>query len=175
MKKGIIEGYFKTIKNTLCLYLITGFLFFCVWGCSKKEEKSVTALPINITQKKVLIDMSKNLKKDKHVVKYEYKGGRYRNPLMSLTVKGMTTEGIAEMTGASLATLTLRGIIKEQRKRLALIDDISGASYIVKDKKLINQQGKRVKGVVAIVKEKSVVLITSDKGIKELKLENVLE
>ncbi|MCK4532338.1 hypothetical protein KAU39_01005 [bacterium] len=170
MRKIIAGNHFMIAKNVLCFVLV--FLFFCVLGCGKKEKKISTALPTTIPQKKVVTEVVTD-KQKKAEVKYEYKGGKYRNPLLSLTVKGEAIEGIAEMTAANLSTLTLRGIVKDSRKkRLALIDDVSGSSYIVKDKMLINQRGRRVKGVVGIVKEKSVVLMTSDKGIKELKIES---
>ncbi len=169
MKKMIAGNYFR-ITNKI-LFLMVGFLFFSVLGCGKKEKNLSTALSTTIPQKKAVTRVVRD-KKEKAGIKYEYKGGKYRNPCLSLTVKGVAIEGIVEMTAANLSTLTLRGIIKDsQKKRLALIDDVSGASYIVKDKKLINQRGRRVKGVVGIVKEKSVVLMTSDKGIKELKME----
>lgn len=173
MKKISAGNYFMVTKDGLCFALV--FLFFCVLGCGKKEKNLSTALPATMLQKKavpvVVADKGKKAEK-----RYKYKGGKYRNPLLSLTVKGKAMEGTAEMTAANLSTLTLRGIMKDSRKeRLALIDDVSGASYIVKDKKLINQRGRRVKGVVGIVKEKSVVLMTSDKGVRELKIEDSVE
>ncbi len=171
MKKKIAGNYFEMTNNIL--FLIIGFLFFFILGCGKKEKKISTALPTTIPQNKLVTRVVAD-KKEKTGMRYEYKGGKYRNPLLSLTVKGEAIEGISEMTGANLSTLTLRGIIKDSQKgRLALIDDVSGSSYIVKGKKLINQRGRRVKGVVGIIKEKSVVLMTSDKGIKELKMKDI--
>ena len=170
----IKRGNFKIVNDILILSLIMIILGLGSSSCSKEEKMSpvLQRSQVSIPPRKFVTEVVKKEKKER-VARYEYKGVKYRNPLLPLTAKGIFIEGTSEMTGANLSTLRLKGIIKDRHKRgkLALIDDINGASYIVKDKRLINQQGKMVKGVVGIVKEKSVVLITSDKGIRELKME----
>ncbi len=159
----------KKIEISLILCLTMIVLYLGNFGCGK-EEKTLPALPTVTPQQKLANDFVKK-KKKKIVEKYEYKGIKYRNPLLPLTAKATLIEGTGEMAGTNLATLSLKGFIKDNQKGgLALISDINGASYIVKDKRLINQQGKKVEGVVGIIKDKSVVLITSDQSVRELKL-----
>ena len=153
------------IKNYLCgLVLLT-----LVVGCGKKAKRiTETAKP---PEKPVMETVQPLIKKTTFY--YEYRAANMRSPFAPLSGAGkvISTEPESEVTvTVDINNLVLKGIIYDEKSRNALLSAPSGESYIVKEGKLLAQNGKYVEGIAGIVKKESVVLITKGNIIKEVKL-----
>ena len=97
---------------------------------------------------------------------YKYLGDRYRDPFIPLT-------GVAlDPTDRSpaVASLILKGIVQDDKGRVAILS--SGvSSYILRAGRLYDGRNRPVKGISGVIKAQSVVLLGSDRTVKELLLD----
>ncbi|MBI4395836.1 MAG: hypothetical protein HY548_01990 [Elusimicrobia bacterium] len=109
---------------------------------------------------------------------YVYKADKMRDPFIPLVGQGM-----AEFVPASSSTegdfspetVELKGMLKTKSGRWAVLRATGGATFLVKEGKILDSKRKAVVGYVGIVKEKSLVLIGPDNKVTELKLKKDME
>jgi len=169
----------KKILYVLLLFTIhyvTFTLFTAFIGCGKKPSQPQTAQKI-MPKPKPNVPEYVPLPPPR---KYTYNGTKYRDPLapaggeVSYITPGIAGTGRERMTGEKLATLQLKGIFRDKKTgSIAIIDDTSGTSYMLKNRKLYKRH-KIVQGVDGVVKEKSVLLFCKDTKV-ELKLKKPRE
>lgn len=155
----------------LKIWLVIGLgITTALVGCGKKTKRVVEkpAVP-----EKSIMETIQPMSKRTTTV-YEYGAANLRNPFAPLTGGGKvasfkTTEEAAPTI--DINSLTLKGVIYDEKTRNALLVAPSGESYIVKGGRLLaSASGKYVEGVAGIVKKESVVLITKGNVIREVKL-----
>lgn len=159
------DSFIQFMKDKLILFI----LFFSLLSCGKEEEDLQQPVKQQVSPPVV------ESRKEEPQVKYVYKGAKGRDLFTPLAGKSAqfakeeATETL-EMSGSTLSTLSLKGFVRDVNQKYALINDTGGGRYVVKGGKVFDRRGKQIQGVVGIVKEKSVILITSDKTIRELKM-----
>ena len=161
MDKRMLKSFLKIMLMTGCLFLVS---------CGVEDEPLPEAKIVQTFTVSQITDFKKQLES-----KYSYPGAKNMDPFMVLVGRGSKmaiseVSDLDEFPGSVLTTLTLRGLVTDSNQKCALVSDTSGAKYAVKGGKVYDYRGRVLKGIVGIVKEKSVILITSDKTIKELKL-----
>jgi hypothetical protein len=96
---------------------------------------------------------------------YSYYGDRYRDPFISLTGEAHVDQGADHPP--QITSLLLKGIIQDSRGRVALLT--SGASsYILRGGRLYDGRNHLMKGISGIVKMNTVILMGSDRTVREL-------
>lgn len=147
------------LKNffLLCMVLIIG-------GCSKKNSEVPIEQPIQ------RVETPAQVPQKTEQPLYQYAGAKFRDPFIPLTGGKSYKRNVQGDTTLDPASLMLKGIIMDTTDRMATLIDTSGNSYMIKNKRLFNRKGEEVPGVVGIVKLESVVIITEDKTVRELKL-----
>jgi hypothetical protein len=101
---------------------------------------------------------------------YTYYGDRYRDPFIPLT--GEYREQGTDRP-PQIASLILKGIVQDEKGRIALLT--SGvSSYILRGGRLYDGRNHLMKGISGIIKTNSVVLMGSDRTVKELKVNPTL-
>jgi hypothetical protein len=102
---------------------------------------------------------------------YTYYGDRYRDPFIPLI--GEVRSDQYSDKPPSISSLTLKGILVDAQGRVALL--MSGnSSYILRKGRLYNGHNIMVKGISGIVKTNSVILIGSDRTVREIKEKTAL-
>ena len=97
---------------------------------------------------------------------YTYYGDRYRDPFVPLVGEIRSDSG--QDRPPQIGSLLLKGIIRDAKSRMALLT--SGVnSYILRGGRLYDGRNRMVKGISGIVKVGSVILIGSDRTVRELK------
>jgi len=137
------------LKKILILFLLASVCSIICYAENQKAQKTKTA-----ERKRI------------------YQGDRYRDPFIPLAGSGIPVQ-ILSSTGKSTFdpnSLTLKGIISTKTGRIAMLKQTNGARYMIKDGKIFDNKNKSVKGFAGIVKEKSIVIIDSEKKVTELKL-----
>ena len=104
-----------------------------------------------------------------------YKAGHLRDPFVSLSGSGggvALWQPDAGETPPDISTLVLKGILQGKKERWALVaDEATGSSFVVNAQgRLTNQKGKEVPGIAAVIQAKSVILMTQNKMVREIKL-----
>ena len=90
-------------------------------------------------------------------------GDHYRDPFIPLTGNSFDSDNRAPQ----ISSLILKGIVEDAKGRIAIVS--SGAtSYILRAGRLYDGRNKVVKGISGVIKEQSVVLVGSDRTVKEL-------
>lgn len=113
--------------------------------------------------------------------KYVYKSSGRRDPFIPLVgkveVRPVTTTETtpASSSEVNIASLTVQGLIWDKAKPYVLLKAPDGATYIVTEKRLVDDRGRVIKGVAAVIKEDKVVLIGKNNVIKEFKFSNIRE
>ena len=98
---------------------------------------------------------------------YTYYGDRYRDPFIPLT--GITSMDQTTDRPPQISSLLLKGIIQDAKGRMALLT--SGvSSYILKGGRLYDGRNHMMKGISGVIKSSSVILIGSDRTVRELKV-----
>jgi hypothetical protein len=98
---------------------------------------------------------------------YTYYGDRYRDPFLPLTGE-FRGDQVADRP-PQISSLMLKGIIQDQKSRVALLT--SGvSSYILKGGRLYDGRNRMMKGISGVIKTGSVVLMGSDRTIRELRV-----
>ncbi len=102
--------------------------------------------------------------------RYAYHGDRFRDPFVPLV--GERRDQGSDMP-PQISSLILKGIIQDGKSRMALLT--SGvSSYILRGGRLYDGRNHLMKGVSGIVKQQSVVLMGSDRTVRELKITETL-
>jgi len=97
---------------------------------------------------------------------YTYYGERYRDPFIPLIGDG---RGSGDDRPPQIQSLVLKGIVQDSRGRMALLT--SGiSSFILRGGRLYDVRNKMVKKISGVIKAESVVLIGSDRTVRELRL-----
>lgn len=103
---------------------------------------------------------------------YSYYGDRYRDPFIPLTGDVRSDQALQDRP-PQIASLLLKGIVQDANGRIALLT--SGAnSYILRGGRLYDGRNRMVKKVAGIIKSDSVVIIGSDRTVRELKTKSSL-
>jgi hypothetical protein len=98
---------------------------------------------------------------------YTYYGDRYRDPFIPLTGEFRGDQGADRPPQVS--SLLLKGIMQDAKGRIALLT--SGiSSYILRGGRLYDGRNHLMKGISGVIKTNSVVLMGSDRTVKELKV-----
>lgn len=97
---------------------------------------------------------------------YSYLGDKYRDPFIPLTGAGADTDSDR---APQISTLQLKGIIQDPKGRVAVLSTGS-MSYILRAGRLYDGRNRPLKGVSGVIKSQSVVLIGSDRTVKEIQL-----
>lgn len=102
---------------------------------------------------------------------YTYYGDRYRDPFVALNGDYRNDQGADRPP--QISSLLLKGIIQDAKGRVALLT--SGvSSYILRGGRLYDGRNHMMKGISGIIKSNSVVLMGSDRTVKELKVSNMI-
>jgi hypothetical protein len=97
---------------------------------------------------------------------YTYYGERYRDPFISLNGDVRSADLLDR--APQISSLTLKGIVQDANGRMALL--VSGVnSYILHGGRLYDGRNRPVKKISGVIKTDSVVLIGSDRTVRELK------
>lgn len=97
---------------------------------------------------------------------YSYYGDRFRDPFIPLVGDG---RGSGDDRPPQIQSLILKGIVQDSKGRMALLT--SGvSSFILRGGRLYDVRNKMVKNISGVIKAESVVLIGSDRSVKELRL-----
>jgi hypothetical protein len=103
---------------------------------------------------------------------YIYYGDRYRDPFIPLN-GDFRGDSSALDRPPPIASLTLKGIVQDAKGRMALLT--SGVtSYILKGGRLYDGRNRMIKKIAGVIKTDSVVLIGSDRTVRELKTKSPL-
>src|SRR5436190_23492714 len=98
---------------------------------------------------------------------YTYYADRYRDPFIPLTGGMYMDQGTDRPP--QISALLLKGIIQDTKGRMALLT--SGASsYILRGGRLYDGRNHLMKGISGVIKSNTVVLMGSDRTVKELKV-----
>lgn len=99
---------------------------------------------------------------------YTYYGERYRDPFIPLIGDSRGSSEIDDRPPQP-QTLMLKGIVQDAKGRMALLT--SGvSSYILRGGRLYDVRNRMVKKISGVIKAESVVLIGSDRTVRELRL-----
>jgi hypothetical protein len=102
---------------------------------------------------------------------YNYVGDRYRDPFVPLLGEGRMDTG--SEAPPPISSLVLKGIVQDSHGRVALLS--SGASsYVLRAGRLYDGRNRIVKKISGVVKTDSVVIIGSDRTVRELRAKNTL-
>ncbi len=102
---------------------------------------------------------------------YTYYGDRYRDPFIALNGDYRNDQGADRPP--QISTLLLKGIVQDDKGRVALLT--SGiSSYILRGGRLYDGRNHVMKGISGVIKMNSVVLMGSDRTVKELKVSNAI-
>jgi len=102
---------------------------------------------------------------------YVYAGAQYRDPFIPMDQGAVTFAQRDNITsGIDPATLFLKGVIRDGEQSIALLLDTAGNTYFVRDKKLVDMKGRVIPGIVGIMKDESIVIVTEDKVVREIPL-----
>jgi len=152
------------------LLLVSNFLFFTLFGCGEKDlTQDITqklekpSAPVPIT----------GLVEKKTIAKYRYRGEIYRDPFIPLDEKKIVSpflESSGEGLMPALGSLTLKGIIIDNKQKIALFSSPTGR-YILRNGKLYDNRNRIVRGLTGtIVDNNTIKIITEDKFVKTYKL-----
>lgn len=98
---------------------------------------------------------------------YSYVGDRYRDPFVPLIGDGRGAS--TDDRPPQIQSLVLKGIVQDARGRMALLT--SGVtSFILRGGRLYDVQNRQVKKISGVIKAESVVLIGSDRTVRELRI-----
>jgi hypothetical protein len=103
---------------------------------------------------------------------YTYYGDRYRDPFIPLNGDLRSDQSAWERPPA-VSSLLLKGIVQDAKGRMALLT--SGVnSYILKGGRLYDGRNRMVKKIAGVIKTDSVVIIGSDRTVREIKTKSTL-
>ena len=111
--------------------------------------------------------------KKEEAPRYYYSYGRERDPFEPLlTAAGSPSSNRAARDTQTIAqnfsSLELKGIIKDREGKLAIIVSREGESFTLKAGRIYDKRNQKMTGMTGVIKEKSVVLVGSNKATREL-------
>lgn len=157
---------YKTII-VISLCVATGLVLY---GCGGKKDEIVQSTGF---QAPAMPEVSESTNTDTaSAVKfyYKYRGDQFRDPFVPLV--GETGRGAIQkrasdqMTVGGLNSLVLKGILEDNEGKFALLTDAMGGSFVVKDGKLVNQEGKIVPNVSGVIRRNKVMIISPNAKIE---------
>jgi len=98
---------------------------------------------------------------------YKYMGDRYRDPFIPLT--GNSYDAGSERA-PQVSSLLLKGIVQDEKGRVAILSS-GTSSFVLRAGRLYDGRNKPVKGLTGVIKAQSVVVVGSDRTVKELLLD----
>lgn len=142
-------------------------------GCSSEDElKNLTDLPMPPTLKVTKSNVTGN---NSQPPKYVYPYSQSREPFFPLT-GGTASQNpgdrrwAAENFFQSFAVLSLKGIFKDQKGKIAVLGIPGGESFYLRTNRIYDKKNRVVRGITGIIKNESVVLVTRNKSVKKLYL-----
>jgi hypothetical protein len=102
---------------------------------------------------------------------YNYYGEKYRDPFVPLIGEARSDQTTDRPP--AIASLILKGIVQDSNGRMALITG-GVSSYILRGGRLYNDRNHVVKGLSGVIKTDSVVIIGSDRTIREIRAKTAL-
>lgn len=105
-----------------------------------------------------------------------YQGDKFRDPFVSLVGAGASGGAIASTPPskkpANIHDLVLKGMLSDKKGQYAIFQEPNtGSSFILKQGRLLNYEGKVVEGITGTIKGKKVTLMTQDKDVEQFSLE----
>ncbi len=149
--------------NVLTLAVCIAF-----FGCSKKgdDQMDLAALvpptPSIVTPE----EPPKKLEFPKYFYPYQEE----RDPFVPLLAGSGSGRPGSMSLMQNFGSLELKGILRDRGGKVAIIGTASGDNFVLKSGRIYDQRNHIVNGVTGIIKEASVVLITSNRTVKELPL-----
>lgn len=105
------------------------------------------------------------------VARYYYPSSDERDPFAPLSGSASYSgRSNSQMVFQNFANLELRGIMRDRKGKIAVIGATSGEAFVLKSGRIYDQRNHLINGVTGIIKESSVVLISSNRTVKELPL-----
>jgi len=98
---------------------------------------------------------------------YDYLGDRFRDPFLPLIGDARALDANNELP-PSIASLILKGIVQDTKGRVALLTT-GASSYVMRGGRLYDGRNRIVKKISGVVKADSVVVIGSDRTVRELR------
>jgi len=109
---------------------------------------------------------STDVKQTPSYLTFTYYGDKYRDPFIPLT-GDMHSADLLDRA-PQISSLVLKGIVQDANGRMALL--VSGVNaYILRNGRLYDGRNRAVKKISGVIKVDSVVLIGSDRTVRELK------
>jgi len=153
------------------LFFAFGSLLLATLGCGKKKTKPVK----QIEPRQTIVTPAPVVKpepvKTKKIV-YVYQGHRFRDPFIPLTGGLVTSKKLSEkLTAGNLRSFVVKGIIEDEKGKIALLTAPGGKNYLLKEGKLIDSEGKTITGIKGTIEKNKVVFFLGE-GKVEL---NIME
>jgi len=164
------------MQNTIVKFSLVIFAALTLLAaCSKNEaRKSLSELIPNPPAKTAAAPpKEEKANPPKYVYPYSVKRDPF-TPLLGVSGGGLAAgNGAPGAKGArsgNLASLELKGILRDKKGKMAIISSTDGESYTLKSGRIYDKKNQMVKGVTGIIKLRSVVLISNNKTVRELRL-----
>jgi Tfp pilus assembly protein PilP len=144
-------------------FTIISFSIFLFTGCGHEQNMLDTKSAPAALQSAVVPTQQKG-----EETKYVYRGDRHPDPFIPQNTEAVPISG-GEQATPSIAALSLKGIFSSGKQRTAIITG-PGGTYILKDSRLYDNRQRIIKGLSGAIKADSVIMISQDKTMRELKL-----
>lgn len=157
-------------KSIIFCILINSVLVFLI-GCNGKKEnvtQTSTFQPPAVPPEVATSTATESGSEVKFA--YRYRGEQFRDPFLPLV--GESGRGAApkrateQLSNSNLNALILKGIMEDNEGKFALLMDSLGGSFVIKDGKLINQDGKIIPNVSGVIRKNKVMLIAPNTKIE---------
>lgn len=157
--------------NSFSSTLLISLFLLTLASCSQKDDIGELNVSASVSQTAPVQTATPTEKKEE-VKKYVYPHSQERDPFIPLVgdSKGYYSGGDSQSIVQNLANLELKGIIKDQKGKVAMIGSSTGESYMLRSGRIYDRRNRMVSGISGVIKENSVVLISQNKAVKELPL-----
>jgi hypothetical protein len=155
-------------KDKLRIYF-WGLLMLMAVACGQRKENLVSR-PVPAVSFNEPVVVSTEPKKIV-LPQYYYQGERYRDPFVPLIGPGRSLYQPGEIIPPNLGTLMLKGIMTDRQGVNIAILSSGGVSYFLKNGRLYDSQYRLIPGITGVVKKDRVLVITSDRIVKELTIQ----
>jgi len=165
--------------DKLILFLLIEWIWVTLPGSSQAASQtppfpgnSPTPMTASLPMKPALpgnkLDPATAIKSVPAYQLYTYYGDRYRDPFIPLEGSEVRSDLTSDRP-PQIASLQLKGIIQDTKGRIALLT--SGvSSYVLRGGRLYDGRNHMMKGISGVIKTNSVILIGSDRTVRELKV-----
>lgn len=170
----------QIVTMTVIITVCTLGIFACK-GSKEPSKKVARRAAARTSVSKPAVEETVALQTKKESPKYIYKSSGRRDPFVPLVgrveVRPVDTGKVSPVskTQVNIAMLTVKGLIWDKEKPFVLFKAPDGTSYIVKEQRLVDDRGRIIEGIAAIIKKDKVVLIGKDNNIKEFKFSKLRE